>query len=185
MDTKTLAIIVLLGSFALMILLRFPIAYGVALSSIFCLLVMGNSLFDVCRLMVKGISTYSLMAVPFFITMGVLMGSGGISAEPDPAPDPEASTPEAPAPEVCQGIQKGSPVDAHVTPEPWDMPGYDSQVIMAAGAFTNGASVELSADAPLREPYAVWIQGGISWRSARISILLAAQEMLTRKLIKI
>ncbi|MDE6730870.1 MAG: methionine gamma-lyase family protein [Oscillospiraceae bacterium] len=85
----------------------------------------------------------------------------------------------------CQGIQKGSPVDAHVTPEPWDMPGYDSQVIMAAGAFTNGASVELSADAPLREPYAVWIQGGISWRSARISILLAAQEMLTRKLIKI
>ncbi|MDE5768329.1 MAG: methionine gamma-lyase family protein [Oscillospiraceae bacterium] len=85
----------------------------------------------------------------------------------------------------CQGIQKGSPVDAHVTPEPWDMPGYDSQVIMAAGAFTNGASVELSADAPLREPYAVWVQGGISWRSARVSILLAAQEMLTRKLITI
>lgn len=85
----------------------------------------------------------------------------------------------------CQGIQKGSPVDAHATPEPWDMPGYDSQVIMAAGAFTNGASVELSADAPLREPYAVWMQGGISWRSARISVMLAAQEMLNRKLIKI
>jgi len=79
MDSQTLAIIVLLGSFALMILLRFPIAYGVGLSSILCLMVMGNSLFDVCRLMVKGISTYSLMAVPFFITMGVLMGSGGIS----------------------------------------------------------------------------------------------------------
>ena len=79
MDTNTLAIIVLLGSFALMILLRFPIAYGVGLSSVFCLLVMGNSLSDVCRLMVKGISSYSLMAVPFFITMGVLMGSGGIS----------------------------------------------------------------------------------------------------------
>ena len=79
MDTNTLAIIVLLGSFALMILLRFPIAYGVGLSSVFCLMVMGNSLFDVCRLMVKGISSYSLMAVPFFITMGVLMGSGGIS----------------------------------------------------------------------------------------------------------
>ncbi|MDO5152111.1 MAG: TRAP transporter large permease [Eubacteriales bacterium] len=79
MDTQMLAIIVLLGSFALMILLRFPIAYGVGLSSVLCLLVMGNSLSDVCRLMVKGISSYSLMAVPFFITMGVLMGSGGIS----------------------------------------------------------------------------------------------------------
>lgn len=79
MDMNTLAIIVLLGSFALMILLRFPIAYAVGLSSVFCSLVMGNSLSDVCRLMVKGISSYSLMAVPFFITMGVLMGSGGIS----------------------------------------------------------------------------------------------------------
>lgn len=79
MDTQMLAIIVLLGSFALMILLRFPIAYGVGLSSVLCLMVMGNSLSDVCRLMVKGISSYSLMAVPFFITMGVLMGSGGIS----------------------------------------------------------------------------------------------------------
>ncbi len=79
MDTQTLAIIVLLGSFALMILLRFPIAYAVGLASVFCLMVMGNSLADVCRLMVAGISSYSLMAVPFFITMGVLMGSGGIS----------------------------------------------------------------------------------------------------------
>ena len=79
MDTNTLAIIVLLGSFALMILLRFPIAYAVGLSSVFCLLTMGNSLNAVCRLMVKGISSFSLMAVPFFITMGVLMGKGGIS----------------------------------------------------------------------------------------------------------
>ena len=79
MDTQTLAIIVLLGTFALMILLRFPIAYAVGLSSVFCLLAMGNSLSAVCRLMVKGISSFSLMAVPFFITMGVLMGKGGIS----------------------------------------------------------------------------------------------------------
>ena len=79
MDTNTLAIIVLLGSFLLMILARFPIAYAVGLSSVFCLLTMGSTLSDVCRLMVKGISSYSLMAVPFFITMGVLMGSGGIS----------------------------------------------------------------------------------------------------------
>ncbi len=79
MDTNSLAILILLGSFFVMILLRFPIAYAVALSSVFCLVSMGSSLSDVCRLMVKGISTYSLMAVPFFITMGVLMGSGGIS----------------------------------------------------------------------------------------------------------
>lgn len=79
MDTQTLAIIVLLGSFALMIILRFPIAYAVGLASVFCLLVQGNSLSSICRLMVKGISSYSLMAVPFFITMGVLMGKGGIS----------------------------------------------------------------------------------------------------------
>ena len=79
MDPNTLAIIVLLGSFALMIFLRFPIAYAVGLSSVFCLLTMGNSLNAICRLMVKGISSFPLMAVPFFITMGVLMGKGGIS----------------------------------------------------------------------------------------------------------
>ncbi len=83
----------------------------------------------------------------------------------------------------CQGIQKGSPVDAYVTPEPWDMPGYSSQVIMAAGAFTMGASIELSADAPLREPFAAWMQGGLSYHSSKIGILLAAQEMLNRNCI--
>ena len=85
----------------------------------------------------------------------------------------------------CQGIQKGSPVDAYVTPEPWDMPGYENQVIMAAGAFTNGASIELSADGPLRPPYAVWLQGGLSYSSGRISILLAAQEMLHQHFISL
>ena len=79
MDTQTLAIIVLLGTFALMIFLRFPIAYAVGLASVLCILTMGNSLSDVGRLMVNGISSFSLMAVPFFITMGVFMGSGGIS----------------------------------------------------------------------------------------------------------
>ena len=79
MDAQSIAILVLLGSFFVMILLRFPIAYAVGISSVLCLLVQGSSLGDVCRLMVKGISSFSLMAVPFFITMGVLMGSGGIS----------------------------------------------------------------------------------------------------------
>ena len=79
MSVQSLAILVLLGSFFVMIFLRFPIAYAVGLSSVFCLLVQGGSLSEVCRLMVKGISSFSLMAVPFFITMDVLMGSGGIS----------------------------------------------------------------------------------------------------------
>ena len=78
----------------------------------------------------------------------------------------------------CNGIQKGSPVDSFVTPYPSDMPGYDSQVIMAAGAFTLGSSIELSADAPLRDPYAVWMQGGLNFNSGKIGIMLAAQEVL-------
>jgi len=83
----------------------------------------------------------------------------------------------------CKGIQKGSPVDSFVTPEPWDMPGYDSKVIMAAGAFTLGASIELSADAPLREPFAVWMQGGLTWPSGKTGVMLAAQSMLEEGLI--
>lgn len=85
----------------------------------------------------------------------------------------------------CCGIQKGSPVDSFVTPEPWDMPGYESQVIMAAGAFTMGASIELSADAPIREPYAVWMQGGITYSSGKTGVLLAIKEMADKGLIKL
>ncbi len=84
----------------------------------------------------------------------------------------------------CQGLQKGAPVDSYVTPEPWDMPGYDNKVIMSAGAFTNGSSIELSADAPLREPYAVWMQGGLNFHSGKIGVMLATEELLKRGLIK-
>ena len=80
----------------------------------------------------------------------------------------------------CQGMQKGAPVDSFVVPEPWDMPGYTSQVIMAAGAFTMGASIELSADAPLREPFAAYMQGGLNYHSGKIGVLLAAQSMLEK-----
>ena len=80
----------------------------------------------------------------------------------------------------CQGIQSGSPIDALALPEPWDMPGYDSEVIMAAGAFTLGASIELSADAPLREPYAVYFQGGLTYETGRLGVLSAAQRMFSR-----
>ena len=78
----------------------------------------------------------------------------------------------------CQGVQKGSPIDSFVVPEPWEMPGYDSKVIMAAGAFTLGSSIELSADAPLREPYAVWLQGGLNFHSGKISVMYAAENVL-------
>jgi cystathionine beta-lyase family protein involved in aluminum resistance len=84
----------------------------------------------------------------------------------------------------CQGIQSGSPIDSYVLPEPWDMPGYDSKVVMAAGAFTLGSSIELSADAPIREPYYAWIQGGLNFHSAKICANLAAQQMEDKGLLK-
>ena len=84
----------------------------------------------------------------------------------------------------CQGIQSGSAVDSFLSPEPWDMPGYDSKVVMAAGAFTLGSSIELSADAPIREPFYAWIQGGLNFHSAKTCALLAAQQMLNKGLLK-
>ena len=77
----------------------------------------------------------------------------------------------------CRGVQMASPIDSFVTPEPWDMPGYDSKVIMAAGAFTLGSSIELSADAPLREPCAVWMQGSLNFHTGRLASILAAASI--------
>lgn len=79
----------------------------------------------------------------------------------------------------CRGIQSGAPVDSFVTPEPWAMPGYDCDVIMAAGAFTLGSSIELSCDAPLREPYAAWLQGGLNFHSGKTGVMTAASNLLT------
>ena len=81
----------------------------------------------------------------------------------------------------CEGIQAGAPVDSYVTPEPWAMPGYDDQVIMAAGAFVQGASIELSADAPMREPYVCYMQGGLTYESGKLGILLAADKITKAK----
>ena len=81
----------------------------------------------------------------------------------------------------CEGIQSGSAVDSFVVPVPSDMPGYESQVIMAAGAFTLGSSIELSADAPLREPYAVWMQGGLNFHGGKLGVMLAATKILRGK----
>lgn len=85
----------------------------------------------------------------------------------------------------CRGIQKAAPVDAFVTPEPWDMPGYDDPVIMAAGAFVSGSSIELSADGPIREPYTVFFQGGLTWPSAKLGILLSLQELVNEGLVSV
>ena len=85
----------------------------------------------------------------------------------------------------CKGIQSAAPVDSYVTPEPWAMPGYESEVIMAAGAFVQGASIELSADAPLREPYAAYMQGGLNFHSGKLGVLLAVQAMAEKGLLRL
>lgn len=85
----------------------------------------------------------------------------------------------------CKGIQSAAPVDSYVTPVPWAMPGYSDEVIMAAGAFVQGSSIELSCDGPVREPYAVYFQGGLTWYHAKLGIMKSLQEMLNDKLIKL
>jgi len=85
----------------------------------------------------------------------------------------------------CKGIQAAAPVDSHVTPEPWDMPGYDCDVIMAAGAFVQGSSIELSADAPIRPPFTVFFQGGLTWHHAKFGIMMSLQKLFENGIIKL
>lgn len=92
---------------------------------------------------------------------------------------------EAPLTSFIRGVQKGAPIDSYVTPEAWDMPGYESKVIMAAGAFTAGASIEFSADAPIREPYAGWLQGGITYPTGKMGVLIAVQNMIDEGILKL
>lgn len=84
----------------------------------------------------------------------------------------------------CKGIQSAAPVDGHVTPEPWDMPGYDAKVIMAAGAFVSGSSIELSADGPIKPPYTVYFQGGLTWQHAKLGIMKSLQSLMDDQVIK-
>ena len=84
----------------------------------------------------------------------------------------------------CQGIQAAAPVDSYVTPEPWAMPGYDSDVIMAAGAFVQGSSIELSADGPIKPPVAVYFQGGLTWEHAKLGILMSLQKLYEKGIVK-
>lgn len=79
----------------------------------------------------------------------------------------------------CEGIQAGAPVDSYVTPEPWPMPGYDCDVIMADGSFIQGSSIELSADGPYKPPYTVFLQGGLTYESGRLGVMMAASAMVS------
>lgn len=112
-----------------------------------------------------------------FEELGYEVSPGAAASRADIVQVVKLRTPEALV-AFCRGMQSGAPVDSFVTPEPWDMPGYDSRVVMAAGAFTMGSSIELSADGPLRPPYAAYMQGGINYPSGRMGVLLAADAML-------
>lgn len=117
---------------------------------------------------------------------------GGLGYEVSPAPDEDrndiiqairfGSAERLTA--FCRGIQRGAPVDSFVRPEPWDMPGYQSQVIMAAGAFVQGASIEFSADGPIREPYIAYMQGGLTYESAKFGIIMSLQELKNENCLK-
>ncbi len=87
--------------------------------------------------------------------------------------------------EFCKGIQSAAPVDSYVTPEPWDMPGYDAKVIMAAGAFVQGSSIELSADGPLKPPYTAYFQGGLTWHHAKYGIMMTLQNLVNAGIVKL
>ena len=85
----------------------------------------------------------------------------------------------------CRGIQAAAPVDSFVVPEPWDMPGYDAPVIMAAGAFVQGSSIELSADGPIKEPYAVYFQGGLTWWHGKAGVLKSLQSLVEAGIVRL
>ena len=119
----------------------------------------------------------AIFAASIYEKLGFVCRPGGTEPRFDIIQAVECGTPEGLC-AFCEGIQAAAPVDSYVTPVPWDMPGYDSQVIMAAGAFVQGSSIELSADGPLRPPYTVFFQGGLTWYHAKFGILMSLQKMV-------
>jgi cystathionine beta-lyase family protein involved in aluminum resistance len=130
--------------------------------------------------MAPHVVTQALKTSAFCARMMELMGfrssPGAFDRRSDIIQVVTLETPEALS-RFCRGIQMGAPVDSYVTPEPWDMPGYEDQVIMAAGAFIQGASIELSAAGPMREPYCAYLQGGLTFESGRLGVMLAAEHL--------
>jgi len=133
---------------------------------------------------VAGALKGAIFAANIYEKLGFKVVPNGKESRHDIIQAVELGTPEGVI-AFCKGIQSAAPVDSYVTPVPGDMPGYDSKVIMAAGAFVQGSSIELSADAPLREPYAVYFQGGITWYHAKLGILMSVQKMAEENIIDI
>lgn len=126
----------------------------------------------------------AIYAANIYETLGYRVIPNGQEKRHDIIQAVELKTPEHMI-AFCKGIQAAAPVDSYVTPEPWAMPGYDSDVIMAAGAFVQGSSIELSADGPIKEPYAVYFQGGLTWYHAKFGILMSLQKLKEAGLISL
>lgn len=133
---------------------------------------------------VKGALKGAIYAAAVYESLGYPVLPGSQETRQDIIQSVTFGTPEKVI-AFCQGIQAAAPVDSYVIPEPWDMPGYDSPVIMAAGAFVSGSSIELSADAPIRPPYAVYFQGGLTWEHARTGILMSLEKLAEAGLVKL
>ena len=131
---------------------------------------------------VKGALKGAVFAANIYEKLGFSVIPNGSESRHDIIQAVTLGTPEGVI-AFCQGIQAAAPVDSYVTPEPWAMPGYDSDVIMAAGAFVQGSSIELSADGPIKPPYAVYFQGGLTWEHAKFGILMSLQKMVDKGLV--
>lgn len=124
----------------------------------------------------------AIFAANIYEKLGFRVVPDGTESRHDIIQAVEFGTPEGVV-AFCEGIQAAAPVDSHVTPEPWDMPGYDAKVIMAAGAFVSGSSIELSADGPIKPPYAVYFQGGLTWQHAKFGILKSLQSLKNKGIV--
>ncbi|MBQ4068982.1 MAG: methionine gamma-lyase family protein [Lachnospiraceae bacterium] len=133
---------------------------------------------------VSGALKGAVFAANVYEKLGFKVVPNGSESRHDIIQAVEFGTPEGLI-EFCKGIQAAAPVDSFVTPEPWAMPGYDADVIMAAGAFVQGSSIELSADGPLKEPYAAYFQGGLTWYHAKLGIMMSLQKLLNADIVKL
>ena len=124
----------------------------------------------------------AIFAANIYEKLGFSVTPNGTESRHDIIQAVTFGTPEGVA-EFCKGIQAAAPVDSYVEPEPWAMPGYDSDVIMAAGAFVQGSSIELSADGPIKPPYTVYFQGGLTWYHAKLGILMSLQKLADKNLV--
>ena len=133
---------------------------------------------------VAGALKGAIFAANLYEQLGYRVIPTGSEARHDIIQAVELGSPEAML-AFCEGIQAAAPVDSYVTPVPWAMPGYDAQVVMAAGAFVQGSSIELSADGPIRPPYAVYFQGGLTWYHAKLGILMSLQKLVQAGLVQL